>query len=207
MKGRIEPIVELHKGEEAAGVEIAPYQYSYFRYDVAHLTGSFMIHVRATPGPEKIKLFGSAQNMYPDEDDHQWTSGILKSYRSVPEMFAKECFPDFDVFVLDSKNQLVHWPVLSNEPVENRVELDKESVAMKMDNEAWKYIEKVCYVSCKNVSDSPVSFTLKIIGAPPFVLPPRRLHRDRTDGARDGPEICAVHRGIRKGFGRGAEQR
>ncbi len=109
----------------------------------------------------------------------------------MPEMFAKECFPDFD-----SKNQLVHWPILNNETAENRVELDKESMAVKMDNEAWKYTEKVCYVSCKNVSDSPVSFTEKELMAPEMTL--RYALYTEAFGRVSGAELSNAERRSKK---------
>ena len=130
---------------------------------VPQIIGSYFIYLYAMPGPDKLKLYASPHNLYPDENSYQWTSGIIKNYRSVPEMFAKECFPDLDIFILDQKNQIVHLPYLINEETPSSLsypKYDPSSVALKMDNESWKYSGKYCYISCRNISDAPITATI-----------------------------------------------
>ena len=148
---------------------ILPEEYAFFSYEVPAILGNYYMHFQATLGSDKIKLYASAANLYPSEDSYQWTSGILKNYRSAPEMFAKETFPDLEIFVLDEKNHMIHQPFLSPELIEGQFNFDKTSAVVKMDNESWRYGAKKCFLSCKNISDAPVTISLSAKCSAEFV--------------------------------------
>jgi len=157
---RIEKIEEL-VDECKEIVKLEPEEYAYFRYNVpTDIKQSYFIHVYANMGPDKLKLYASPHAYYPDENSFQWTSGIYKNYKTIQELFFKETFPDLDIFVFDEHNQITLLPYLLDNAEPKSAKYDPNSVALKMESENWRYTGKVCYISCKNISDSPINFTI-----------------------------------------------
>ena len=157
-----EIICDVSEGQKLDHLKLNPNEYLYFKYIVPKIPDSYFIHVYATPGPDKIKLYASSHNLYPDENGYQWTSGSLKNYRSVPELFEKEGIPELQIFLLDYNNKLVHLPYLDSEKNDLDNKYDNNSVALKIDNESWRYVGEYCSVSCKNVGSFPISVSISI---------------------------------------------
>ena len=144
----------MRNGEERVNVVIEGYKNLHYRYVVDKMSSSYFVYVYGRG--KGLKLYGSSQNMYPDKNDYQWVSDV-GNYKSVSSMFSSSPIPDLNAFVLDSKNQIVHLPYLK---LTDEDEQDKESVALQITDETWKYSAKYCYISCTNTLSTPITITL-----------------------------------------------
>eukprot|EP00826_Nyctotherus_ovalis_P033688 TRINITY_DN2742_c0_g2_i2.p1 TRINITY_DN2742_c0_g2~~TRINITY_DN2742_c0_g2_i2.p1 ORF type:complete len:289 (+),score=68.53 TRINITY_DN2742_c0_g2_i2:944-1810(+) len=180
-----------------------PGKYVYFEYGVEYTKEKQYLHVFARPGPDKIRCFSSIDSMYPSE----------RRFLTETTVYSSIIFEGFSVglspFVLNADNQIEYRQdpkgILARD---NRN--SKDSVALLIETENWKYAKGPCYISAKNVSASPVTITISLRGsrgllveiAETDVLNKEMLRKynifSRMFGSIDGSRISHKQRGEQK---------
>lgn len=135
-----------------------PGKYAYFQYDVEYTREKQYLHLLAKPGPEKIRCFSSIDSTYPSE----------RSFLLETTVYSNILFEGFSVglnpFVLNADNQIEYRQdpkgILARD---NRS--CKDSVALLIETDNWKYVKGPCYISVKNVSTSPVTVAVSLTGS------------------------------------------
>jgi len=114
------------------------------------------LYVLAKPGPDKVRCFSSADAMYPNE---KYFLTETMAYTTLIFEGASVMNP----FVLNEKNQIEYRQDLKGIFAKDNKEC-KDSVALIIDTDNWKFTNRPCFISAKNISTQPITLTISVKG-------------------------------------------
>lgn len=109
------------------------------------------MHTYAKPGKDKIVIYESAEHLYPDANNYQWTN-----IKPTLKWEAK----DFDPFILNSANQIEY----TTNPLLSTILPSKTSTAIIADNDTWKMEHSWLFIAIQNLTANPIEVYISLKG-------------------------------------------
>jgi len=109
--------------------------------------------IKATPGPDKVTLYTSTQNIYPCSKDFQYKS-ISISESSLDNN--GNYYDDFEPFKLDNENNLIYV----ENPAASKFNLSINSVAIKIETEHGIFGAGMIYIGIYNQTQEELDFSI-----------------------------------------------